>query len=209
MAAAAASQKQQPRKINGKVIVAGPANTGKTCLIERFVHDRYAADDASHGPTLGCDCHQKSVFIDDTEVRLYLYDTAGQERFADMAASYFRVGEVCLLCFDMSELKSFDSTIFWKRKVSDHNARCTFVLVGTKQDLVDESLDMQPISNWAEENGIPFFPTSALKGGELIKFLFHTVAEKCVRLNRERQLEENDTVKLHKSSIGPSRDKCC
>eukprot|EP00971_Amphidinium_carterae_P020045 395042-Amphidinium_carterae.1 len=122
-----------------EVIVAGPSNAGKTCLIERFANDRYIADDAAHGPTLGCDCLQKSVFIDDTEVltvsaehdtsnlnlrggrrqntnfdriefwlkfkcrgcgmiaskvHLYLYDTAGQERFADMAASYYRVGPV-------------------------------------------------------------------------------------------------------------------
>jgi GTPase SAR1 family protein len=27
------------------------------------------------------------------QVHLFLYDTAGQERFADMAASYYRVGE--------------------------------------------------------------------------------------------------------------------
>ena len=52
------------------------------------------------------------------EVHLFLYDTAGQERFADMAASYYRVGEVCLLCFDMSDLSTFDRTQFWKKKVS-------------------------------------------------------------------------------------------
>uniref|UniRef100_A0A7S2GCP2 Uncharacterized protein n=1 Tax=Alexandrium andersonii TaxID=327968 RepID=A0A7S2GCP2_9DINO len=212
MAATSATQRQPPRKINGKVIVAGPANTGKTCLIERFVHDHYAADDASHGPTLGCDCHQKSVFVnDETEVRLYLYDTAGQERFAGMAASYFRRGEVCLLCFDMSELGSFDSTMFWKGKVTEHNENCSFILVGTKEDLVSEqTLDMEPIAKWAEDNNIPFFRTSALVGGNNIKFLFHTVAEKCRSLNLQKQLAGMDQtgVRLN-SSIGGPQGKCC
>mmetsp|Transcript_54116 Transcript_54116/g.87456 ORF Transcript_54116/g.87456 Transcript_54116/m.87456 type:complete len:212 (+) Transcript_54116:160-795(+) len=202
------------RRVNGKVIVAGPANTGKTCLIERFVNNVYAADDATHGPTLGCDCLQKNVFVDDTEVHLFLYDTAGQERFADMAASYYRVGEVCLLCFDMSNLATFDSTKWWMRKVMDHNPKCSFILVGTKEDLVPESqaADIEPISRWSEETGIPFFPTTALKGGEHIKFLFHTVAEKCIRLSREKQLSDSAdaSVKLQ-SSIGRPKATglCC
>ena len=33
------------------------------------VNNVFAADDATHGPTLGCDCLQKAVFIDDTEAR--------------------------------------------------------------------------------------------------------------------------------------------
>lgn len=199
----------QSRRINGKVIVAGPANTGKT-----FVRNVYAADEAAHGPTLGVDCLQKSVFIDDTEVHLFLYDTAGQERFADMAASYYRVGEVCLLCFDMSNLATFDNTKWWMRKVIDHNPKCCFILVGTKEDLVTpQALDIEPISRWSEENGIPFFPTSALKGGDHIRFLFHTVAEKCVRLNREKQLMDADGGVKLQSSIGRPKGtmaaSCC
>jgi len=213
MAASASQKATPPRRINGKVIVAGPANAGKTCLIERFVNNRYAADDATHGPTLGCDCLQKSVFVDDSEVHLFLYDTAGQERFADMAASYYRVGEVCLLCFDLSNLSSFDTTKWWMKKVTDHNSKCSFILVGTKEDLVkEEEVDsLEPISQWADEKGIPFFRTSALRGGDHVKFLFHTVAEKCIRLNRERQLMDSSdgTVKLQSSIGGPKGSLSC
>lgn len=43
---------------------------------------------------------------------------------------------------------------------------------------------------WAAAEGMPFFTTSALRGGQQINFLFHTVAEKCIRQSRERQLAE-------------------
>merc|ERR1712061_744630 len=145
-------------------------------------------------------------------VRLFIYDTAGQERFADMTASYYRVGDVCLLCFDMSNLATFDNTKWWMKKVSDHNANCSFILVGTKEDLVNEqALDIEPISRWAEQSGIPFFRTSALKGGDHVKFLFHTVAEKCIRLNRERKLMDSSggTVKLHSTIGGPKASLSC
>eukprot|EP00448_Togula_jolla_P031066 CAMPEP_0170641428 /NCGR_PEP_ID=MMETSP0224-20130122/40757_1 /TAXON_ID=285029 /ORGANISM="Togula jolla, Strain CCCM 725" /LENGTH=222 /DNA_ID=CAMNT_0010972009 /DNA_START=17 /DNA_END=682 /DNA_ORIENTATION=+ len=200
------------RKVNGKVIIAGPANAGKTCLIERFVSDKFAGDDATHGPTVGCECQQKSLHLDDKEVLLYLYDTAGQERFAEMAAGYYRIGDVCLLCFDMSNVSSFDKTTWWMRKVRDHNERCLFILVGTKEDLVEEgrssSESLKSITKWAEENGIPFFPTSALKGGYEIRFLFHTVAEKCVRVASEREHSKNSKAeKLDREVASAVRNK--
>merc|ERR1712032_782693 len=98
------------------------------------------------------------------------------------------------------------------RKVSDYNSKCSFILVGTKEDLSEEGAGVESITRWAEEQGIPFFPTSALKGGANIKFLFHTVAEKCLRLNREKQLSENGAggarVSL-RSGIGPPQRGCC
>mmetsp|Transcript_45964 Transcript_45964/g.127591 ORF Transcript_45964/g.127591 Transcript_45964/m.127591 type:complete len:211 (-) Transcript_45964:126-758(-) len=208
------AEKSVPTRINGKVIVAGPANAGKTCLIERFVNDVYAADSETHGPTLGCDCLRKSVYVDNTEVHLFLYDTAGQERFSDMASSYYRVGEVCLLCFDLSNLATFDSTKFWMKKVNDHNEKCSFILVGTKEDLLKQGADdpsLQGIAKWAEENGIPFFCTSAKRGGQAIKFLFHTVSEKCMRINHEKQLHGGDGAKGTKlSPFGqPKGGSCC
>lgn len=202
------------RKVNGKVIVAGSANCGKTCLVERFVHNVYAAeDDPTHGPTLGCDCQQKSIFVDNTEVQLYLYDTAGQERFAQMAASYYRHGAVCLLCFDMSNLATFDTTEWWMRKVKEHNDDCVFILVGCKEDAVaDSSSELDAIMQWSMENGIAFFPTSALKGGHTINCLFHTVAEKCIRRNREKQLDvaNNKVIKLNtRSAVRKPQTACC
>eukprot|EP00392_Amoebophrya_sp_AT5.2_P000076 g76.t1 len=196
MAASGSSKK----RVNGKVIVAGAANTGKTCLIERFVRNVYIGDDPSHGPTLGCDCLQKSIYVDDTEVYLFLYDTAGQERFADMSATYYRCGDVCLLVFDLADLKSFDHVKWWQKKVCEYNPRCSFVLVGCKEDLITganaaNSTDterLQVMSRWAESAGMPFFTTSAKKGGQAIQFLFYSVAEKCIRQAREKQLAQEE-----------------
>lgn len=60
-----------PVSVRGRVIVAGAANAGKTCLLERFVREIYAAEEEGAGPTIGCDCLQKSVFVDDTEVQIF------------------------------------------------------------------------------------------------------------------------------------------
>ena len=113
--------KFEPKKvkdsIQGKVIVAGSVNAGKTCLIERFVRNVYVGDDPSHSPTVGCDCLQKSVTVDSTSVYLFLYDTAGQERYADMSGNYYRPADVCLLVFDLSDETSFEKVQWWREKV--------------------------------------------------------------------------------------------
>ena len=36
-------------------------------------------------------------------------DVCRRFRFAELATSYFRVGDVCLLCFDLKNLASFDN----------------------------------------------------------------------------------------------------
>merc|ERR1712107_226885 len=86
------------------------------------------------------------------EVELFLYDTAGQERFSELTSSYYRIADVCLLCFDLSNLATFDRTEWWMRKVEEFNPKCKFVRVGTKEDLIagHEYIDMSSISNWAK-----------------------------------------------------------
>jgi len=255
--------------LRGRVIVAGSAGAGKTCLLERFVRNVYSADEEGHGPTVGCDCLQKSVTVEDTDVTLFLYDTAGQERFADMSGTYYRQGDVCLLVFDVGDVKSWVRIKWWMEKVGEYNDRCSFVLVGCKEDsllggggnesksnssilntrdvsedvtvsgnstnrlrelldqgglnssstagmtkvtqsyysnnkgpsgsesdvnsvenqqfLLDKYLD--PARKWADQKGMPFFLTSAKRPqGQAIQFLFYSVAEKCIRQSRERQI---------------------
>mmetsp|Transcript_16978 Transcript_16978/g.40888 ORF Transcript_16978/g.40888 Transcript_16978/m.40888 type:complete len:206 (-) Transcript_16978:110-727(-) len=188
------------RRISGKVIVAGPANVGKTCLLERFVRGIFVADSA---PTLGCDCMQKSVVVDGSEVSLYLYDTAGQERFADMAANYYRSGDVCLLCFDVSSAAGFDQARWWRQRVAEHNDRCSFIMVATKEDLIEANgIDVSHIREFASKEGMPLFLTSALTGGDNIDILFRFVAEKCKSSYLQRQLDgsRSQSVKLAPAS---------
>ena len=181
------------------------------------MRDRFAGDDPAHSPTLGCDCSTKVHSVDGQEVMLYLYDTAGQERFADMASNYYRLGDVCILCFDMSNLASFDHAKWWQKRVLEVNSSCSFVLVGTKEDLVMSrraevgmpEFDPEFIQAYARDTGMPFFATSAKdidsKGGQQINLLFHTVAEKCLRSHISRQLTVAQKSVRLTSAFGGSR----
>ena len=174
--------------VSGRVIVVGPANVGKTALIERYTRNTFISETR---PTLGCDTRTKTVTVDSGEqVALALIDTAGQERYAEIAASFFRHADVCLLCFDLANLASFDHVRWWKGKVEEFNSGCLFVLVGTKQDLLKGQVgETDYARRFAASVGVPFFTTSSLTGGEQIDFLFFTVAEKILRLRLQDKVK--------------------
>jgi small GTP-binding protein len=203
--------------LSGRVIVVGHANLGKTALIERYTRGIFLNETR---PTLGCDTRTKSVTVDSGEqVSLSLIDTAGQERYAEVSASFFRHADVCLLCFDLGNLASFDHVRWWKGKVEEYNASCLFVLVGTKQDLLKgEPGETDYARRFAASVGMPFFSTSSLTGGEQIDFLFYTVAEKIVRLrlqdkvnrqNQQPQIVLAPQTWSSRNIAGNLRSQCC
>lgn len=55
--------------------------------------------------------------IDGEDVRLMLWDTAGQEEFDAITAAYYRGAHACVLAFSATDRDSFDAIPSWKLKV--------------------------------------------------------------------------------------------
>jgi Ras-related protein Rab-23 len=55
--------------------------------------------------------------IDGEDVRLMLWDTAGQEEFDAITAAYYRGAHACVLAFSATDRDSFDAITSWKLKV--------------------------------------------------------------------------------------------
>lgn len=71
---------------------------------------------------------------------LQLWDTAGQEQFKSMGHAYFRGADVCVLVFDLSEHKTFDSLDNWYKTLIEaanplNPDKFPIVLIGNKSDL--------------------------------------------------------------------------
>jgi small GTP-binding protein len=88
-----------------QVIVLGSTAVGKTSMISQFVHGPM---NQSHQPTVGIDFFVKVVTVGDLNVRLQIWDTAGQEHFNSVTPSYIRKATVVVLVFDITQRSTFE-----------------------------------------------------------------------------------------------------
>lgn len=85
-----------------KIIFLGDQGVGKSSIMNRFIQDKF---EENYSATIGLDFHSKNVIIDKQEVRLFLYDTAGQEKFKSLIPMYIRDANVILIVYDINSNK--------------------------------------------------------------------------------------------------------
>ena len=74
--------------ISKKVVIIGDSGVGKTSILCRYIFDQF---DQMSLPTLGASFKSKTVNLpsERDEIKLNLWDTAGQEKFKSLTRMYF------------------------------------------------------------------------------------------------------------------------
>ena len=75
-------------------------------------------------------------------MRICIWDTAGQEKFAPLTKMYFKDAEAALIVYDVTDPLSFEKTKKWAKDLEDFQATSTTklvkFLVGNKADMSDQ-----------------------------------------------------------------------
>ncbi|XP_002732916.1 ras-related protein Rab-23-like [Saccoglossus kowalevskii] len=141
-----------------KVVVVGNGAVGKSSMIQRYCKGIFTKD---YKKTIGVDFLERQIEISGEEVRLMLWDTAGQEEFDAITKSYYRGAQACVLAFSTVDRASFDAVESWKKKVEDEVGNIPMVLVQNKIDLVDNALiDHEEADALAKKLKLRFYRTS-------------------------------------------------
>jgi Ras-related protein Rab-6A len=179
-----------------KLIVVGNQGTGKSCILNRFVNETF---EENYQATIGLDFQSKNVTIHDQDVRLILYDTAGQEKFRSLIPMYIREAQIILLIYDITDRESFDSMPKWIQEVLQvKNSEAVFVLIGNKIDLEDKrQISSEEGKKFAEENNYIFQEVSAKTGDNFEKLfevqIFEGVYNKFKNeCDKREKMEYND-----------------
>ena len=164
-----------------KIIFLGDQGVGKSSILNRFAQDRF---EQSYQATIGLDFHSKNVKIDNQDVRLLLYDTAGQEKFRSLIPMYIRDANIIIVVYDITsniffiiyfvDKDSFIHTSHWLNEVKDlKRDDAIFALVGNKIDLNEQrQVTKEEVEAVALEKKIIFHEVSA-KTGININNLFY------------------------------------
>ena len=155
-----------------KLIFLGDQYVGKSSILNRFYQDKFEAD---YQATIGLDFHSKNVTINGNNIRLLLYDTAGQEKFKSLIPMYIRDANIILVVYDITNKDTFVHTEHWVNETKDlKRDDAIFVLVGNKIDLEENRVvTRKEAEDFATEKGFLFHEVSA-KTGDQVHELFTT-----------------------------------
>jgi small GTP-binding protein len=146
-----------------KFIIVGNSAVGKSCLLLRFDEDRFQP---IHDVTVGVTFSIKMVQIEGQDVKVQIWDTAGQEIFRSITRSYYRDSACAIIVYDITDKSSFDKVEEWIRDVCNlAPPDCLLVLFGNKVDLEQQrAILAEQGQDLADRHGLLFFETSAATG---------------------------------------------
>lgn len=168
-----------------KILIVGDSGVGKTSIVNRYFSGYF---DANTIPTIGYDFTTK-VYTKTTKklCKLQIWDVAGQERYQAVSKLYARNVSGCLIVCDVTNQRTLENTLTWKKIIEDVNGAhepVPFVLAQNKNDMIPEpDRDFQKeeyIQEFALKNGfLNAFQTSA-KNNLNIDECFDCLVEKAI-----------------------------
>ena len=192
-----------------KIITLGDTFAGKSCIVNRFVQNEF--ENLSN--TIGVDFFAKEFTMNDTTIKLQIYDTSGQEQFKSITSNYYKRADGILFVFDLTREETFKNIQFWIREMkeqSDDFTKVGMVLLGNKSDLAEaKKVDIKEGMALANTLSTKYFETSALNGyniQEAFQFLVEDI------INKKTETGENvpaGVVLEEQKEIKTEKKKCC
>ena len=160
-----------------KIVVLGDAAVGKTSLINQYIEHSFQED---YKPTLGANIIRKDIHVDkiNANVRLIMWDLAGQEKYNVIRSMYFQGCVGALLVYDATRRATFDTVnTKWLRDFNKYvKKEGTYILIGNKIDLKEQRVvSTEDGQSFAKEiNASDYIETSA-KYGENVERAFQNL----------------------------------
>ena len=123
-------------------------------------------------PSIGVDFMSKNIKYKGQNVKLQMWDTAGQEKYKGLIPSYVRNSSIVFVVYDVSSKASFNNVSNWINFIKSIE-NTTIILCGNKIDLATREVQSYEGQQFAQKEGIAFFEVSA-KTNENVKLMFYT-----------------------------------
>ena len=163
-----------------KVFLGGDGAVGKTTLVTQFIQEQF---DTDYKSTIGVSIMKKAITFPewDVEVRLTIFDLAGQQQFKKVRQTYFAGAKAGFLVYDVTRPETFENVRTWHQEAVRAESDILIMLIANKIDKEDErKVTEEQGRQLAEELGCTYFETSALNK-DIVDEAFKTLAFLFVR----------------------------
>jgi Ras-related protein Rab-2A len=199
-----------------KYIIIGDTGVGKSCLLLQFTDKRFRHD---HDLTIGVEFGSRMLRIENKDIKLQIWDTAGQESFRSITRSYYRGAAGALLVYDITRRDTFSHLTNWLQDARENgNPDMIITLVGNKNDLDSRrTVTTEEGERFARDNNLIFVETSA-KSNNNVEEAFESTAASIYNKIKEGTLDiasETCGVRMGPNAVSISRDlpkqkkECC
>ena len=167
--------------------------------------------------TLGIDFYSKEEKINGKNIKIKLWDTAGQEKFHTLPYSYYKKCDGVLITYDVTNKESFDKIYYWvktvKKNINDKN-NTKIVLIGNKIDLKEErEISEDDGKRIAKDYNINYYETSAKENigiNELMKDLIKDILNSRLKIKNEKENDNNnDKIQLEQTKTKNENECSC
>ena len=190
-------------KIEYKFILIGNSGVGKTSILKFLSTGVFPTEIIS---TIGVDKKTLNVSVEVEENNkkikkdfiISLFDTAGQEKFRSIAATYYRGSDGILLLYDITDRNSFESIEMWINSIIESigkkaDSKYVILLIGNKLDLISEESSKREVEEqdaidickkfkllWGGERSIRSLKFNELNElfAEYVKQIYNEIGEK-------------------------------
>ena len=146
-----------------KIVLLGDSGVGKTTIVTKYVTGKIPS---LPSPTIAAANLRKKVLIENQEIDILIWDTAGQEIYRGLTPLYYRNANIAIIVFDVTKQASFDSVGFWIEELRENvGDKITIVICGNKIDLEEKrEIEVDKAEKFAIENSAVYVEASGMTG---------------------------------------------
>jgi len=201
------SEDKKKKLFEAKIITLGDGQVGKSSLILRYVDNSFSTNYLS---TIGVDSKYKKIKLNGEEIKVKIFDTAGQERFRSITSDYIRKANGMLLVYDITHKPSFENVENWINNLKEETGQKMIpsVLIGNKKDLTEERVIKEDQGKELAkklEMEEHFYETSC-STGENVQKAFSDLIEQIY--NKYGNKTTNSNLQLDESKKGNKKKFC-
>lgn len=116
-----------------KAIMIGDTGVGKTTLMRKMTEKQFFYNNT---PTIGVDFFTVTTKVNNSNVKINIWDTAGHERYKTLVKTYFKNNSICYVVYDVCNKSTFLSIPEWINtfKINSSNVHALIVILANKVD---------------------------------------------------------------------------
>ncbi|KAM9307245.1 rho-related GTP-binding protein RhoF [Pholidichthys leucotaenia] len=115
-----------------KIVIVGDGGCGKTSLLMVYAKGDFPE---KYAPSV-FEKYSTTISLGGKEIKLNLYDTAGQEDYDRLRPLSYQEANLVLVCFDVTNPTSFENILIkWYPEVKHFCSDTPLILIGCKTDL--------------------------------------------------------------------------